>query len=129
MWIAGDGAGVLVAIPHVFFAEAVQRECGVKLPGLDNYAIAQVFMPTDSELHAKVLATFRTVAEELGHKVLAIRKVQTDHSELGDSAKMTEPLIEQIFFSKSASGKTAHLETEQQACILVSDSQLPSNCP
>src|SRR6187455_1220954 len=45
---AGDGAGILVQIPHAFFAKAADK-LGFKLPAAGQYAVGQLFMPTDPD--------------------------------------------------------------------------------
>lgn len=57
--LAGDGAGLLVAIPHSFFSKALEAEQGISLPTPGNFAIGQFFMPQDAE----EFATARHIVE------------------------------------------------------------------
>ncbi len=57
------------------------------------------------------------VAAKLGHTVLTWRRVPTNNAGLGDSAKATEPLVEQCFLSKSGAPQTTSPDPEAQACI------------
>lgn len=59
-------------------------------------------------------ATVCRVAAKLGHTVLTWRRVPTNNAGLGDSAKATEPLVEQCFLSKSSSPQTTSPDPEAQ---------------
>ncbi|KAL5226507.1 hypothetical protein ABZP36_014772 [Zizania latifolia] len=110
----GDGAGILVALPHNFFKE-VTKDAGFELPPRGEYAVGMVFLPIDEKRRERSKAEFQKVAESLGHVVLGWRQVPTDNSDLGASALQTEPVIEQVFLTKSSSSKA---DFEQQLFIL-----------
>lgn len=54
------------------------------------------------------------VAAKLGHSILAWRRVPTNNYNLGDSAKSTEPSVEQCFLSKSSAPQTTSPDPEAQ---------------
>ncbi|CAN6359232.1 unnamed protein product [Urochloa humidicola] len=110
----GDGAGILVALPHAFFRE-VTKEAGFVLPPPGEYAVGMFFMPTDEKRREKGKLVFHEVAKSLGHNVIGWRRVPTDNSDLGKAALDTEPVIEQVFVSKSTHSKA---DFEQQMYIL-----------
>ncbi|XP_030500072.2 glutamate synthase [NADH], amyloplastic isoform X1 [Cannabis sativa] len=110
----GDGAGILVDLPHDFFKE-VAKDVGFELPPLGEYAVGMFFLPTSESRREESKNIFRKVAESLGHTVLGWRLVPTDNSGLGNSALMTEPVIEQVFLSPSASST---VDLERQMYIL-----------
>ncbi|KAL6610621.1 hypothetical protein ACP70R_040590 [Stipagrostis hirtigluma subsp. patula] len=110
----GDGAGILVALPHDFFREAT-KDAGFELPPPGEYAVGMFFMPTNEERREKSRLVFHEVAKLLGHVVLGWRRVPTDNSDLGKLALDTEPVIEQVFVSKSLHSKA---DFEQQMYIL-----------
>ncbi|AQK97485.1 Glutamate synthase 1 [NADH] chloroplastic [Zea mays] len=110
----GDGAGIMVALPHDFFKE-VTKDAGFELPPPGDYAVGMFFMPTDEKRREKGKAEFKKVAESLGHVILGWRPVPTDNSDLGESALETEPVIEQVFVTKSSRSEA---EFEQQLYIL-----------
>lgn len=112
---AGDGAGLLVAIPDGFFSNVLMEEQGIKLPPLGAYAAGQVFLPRDGALRAKVKDVVDAVASQRGHVTIAWRPVPTNNRSLGASAIATEPVIEQWFLT--ATGNHASLEAEQQVCL------------
>ncbi|KAL5202555.1 hypothetical protein ABZP36_013507 [Zizania latifolia] len=117
----GDGAGILVALPHDFFRE-VTKDAGFELPTSGEYAVGMFFMPTDEERREKSRVLFREIAESLGHVVLGWRRVPTDNSALGKSALDTEPVIEQVFVTKSPRSKA---DFEQQMYVLRRFSVMP----
>ncbi|PWZ15586.1 Glutamate synthase 1 [NADH], chloroplastic [Zea mays] len=77
----GDGAGIMVALPHDFFKE-VAKDVGFELPPPGEYAVGMFFMPTDEKHREKGKAEFKKVAESLGHVILGWRLVPTDNSDL-----------------------------------------------
>ncbi|KAJ3670906.1 hypothetical protein LUZ60_008332 [Juncus effusus] len=110
----GDGAGILVALPHAFFQE-VAKDAGIQLPPPGEYAAGMFFLPKDDKRRADSKEVFTKVAESLGHTVLGWRLVPTDNSALGESAISTEPVIEQAFITKSSK---SDIDFEQQMYIL-----------
>ncbi|KAK7384996.1 hypothetical protein VNO78_30703 [Psophocarpus tetragonolobus] len=107
----GDGAGILVALPHVFYKEAVNFE----LPPQGKYAVGMFFLPKSEKRREESKRIFSKVAESLGHTVLGWRSVPTDNTGLGKSALQTEPVIEQVFLTPSAQSK---VDLERQMYIL-----------
>ncbi|XP_038987133.1 glutamate synthase 1 [NADH], chloroplastic-like [Phoenix dactylifera] len=110
----GDGAGILVALPHDFFKE-VTKDAGFVLPPPNQYAVGMFFLPTDDSRREKSKAVFTKVAESLGHAVLGWRPVPTNNTDLGVSARQTEPIIEQVFLTPSPKSSA---DFEQQMYIL-----------
>ncbi|MQL72876.1 hypothetical protein Taro_005221 [Colocasia esculenta] len=116
----GDGAGILVALPHEFFMEAcflpdATNELGIELPPAGEYAVGMFFLPTSESRREESKTVFAKVAESLGHVVLGWRSVPTDNTGLGKSALQTEPVIEQVFLTPSPRSKA---DFEQQMYIL-----------
>jgi glutamate synthase (NADPH/NADH) large chain len=99
---AGDGAGMLVQIPHRFFSAEAER-LGFALPQPGHYAVGHGFGPRDQgQLEAMRSVIERAVASE-GHTLLGWREVPTDNSSLGESVKPTEPTQFQVFIGRSPS--------------------------
>ncbi|WP_035715630.1 glutamate synthase large subunit [Azorhizobium doebereinerae] len=99
---AGDGAGMLVQIPHRFFAKEAEK-LGFTLPEPGHYAVGHIFMPRDAEGREIVRAAFERVVAEEGLVLLGWRHVPTDNSSLGESVLPTEPNHEQIFVGRGES--------------------------
>ncbi len=97
---AGDGAGILVQIPHKFFARKA-KELGFELPAPGEYAIGVLFMPRDAEWRETIRKTYEKIAAEMGLVILGWRdKIPTDNSTLGVSVKPTEPVHMQVFLGQ-----------------------------
>ncbi|MFG1396527.1 glutamate synthase large subunit [Roseixanthobacter pseudopolyaromaticivorans] len=99
---AGDGAGMLVQIPHRFFSKEAAR-LGFSLPEPGHYAVGHIFLPRDAEGEAIVRAAFERLVAEEGLSLLGWRDVPTDNSSLGESVLPTEPRHVQIFLGRSES--------------------------
>src|SRR4051794_15846326 len=97
---AGDGAGILVQIPHKFFARKA-KALGITLPAPGEYGIGALFMPRDAERRELVRRTFEEVAEREGLSILGWRSdMPVDNSTLGETVKPTEPFHMQVFIGK-----------------------------
>ncbi len=92
----GDGAGMLLQVPHEFFVEEAARE-GIRLPEPRKYGVAMVFLPHNAELRRQCEDVLVGSAQEEGLKPLGWRDVPSDNSTLGDIARESEPLIRQLF--------------------------------
>ncbi|MFH1554424.1 MAG: glutamate synthase large subunit [Pseudomonadota bacterium] len=99
---AGDGAGMLVQIPHRFFAKEAAR-LGFSLPEPGHYAVGHIFLPRDAEGEAIVRAAFERLVAEEGLSLLGWRDVPTDNSSLGESVLPTEPRHVHIFLGRGES--------------------------
>ncbi|MGB2128752.1 MAG: glutamate synthase large subunit [Flavicella sp.] len=93
----GDGAGLLIDIPHDYF----NRVCEFKLPKQRDYAVGMVFLPKNKNQYSHCKQTFEKEIEEQGLSILGWRQVPVDSSQLGEIALASEPNIEQIFIGKS----------------------------
>ena len=96
---AGDGAGLLIQLPDDF----LRAECsslGITLPEADSYGVGMLFLPQPDATrgHCEQLIE-QTVAEE-GQGVLGWRDVPTNNDGLGESVKLVEPVIRQLFISR-----------------------------
>ena len=99
--LMGDGAGMLVQIPHEFMAE----ECdalGFKLPKAGDYGLGYFFMPKDEKTQQQIKTIIEKVAKDEGQPILGWRLVPTDNSSLSQDPEImaTEPAHWQGFFSR-----------------------------
>lgn len=95
----GDGAGILIQIPHEFFLKACAGS--IKLPQKGEYGTGLVFLPRDIADNGFCKAIFGKIAGEEGQSILGWRKVPVDNSDIGIAARQSEPSIEQIFIAKN----------------------------
>src|SRR6266404_2302349 len=102
---AGDGAGILVQIPHAFFARKT-KELGFTLPQPGEYAIGALFMPKDAAWRKVIKSIIADQIKEEGLTLLGWRDVPTDNSSLGETVKPTEPACMQVFIGRNGATKT-----------------------
>src|SRR6266478_330520 len=94
----GDGAGVLIQIPHKFFA----REClqlGFELPGPGEYAVGMTFLPVERHQRLQCEGILERIVREEGLEVLGWRDTPVDGSAVGRVARVSQPYIQQIFIA------------------------------
>ncbi|MBE9221318.1 glutamate synthase large subunit [Cyanobacterium stanieri LEGE 03274] len=96
----GDGAGILMQIPHSFMNEEAKK-LGIALPPEGDYAVGMIFTSPNPEARQKARKAFEEVVAEEGQKVLGWRDVPTDNSDLGKSALISEPFVQQVFIAKN----------------------------
>jgi glutamate synthase domain-containing protein 2/glutamate synthase domain-containing protein 1/glutamate synthase domain-containing protein 3 len=97
----GDGAGILIQIPHVFFA----RECGelgMQLPEPGAYGVAMCFLPVDKHNRLQCEGVFERISAEDGLKVIGWRDTPVNGDFIGREARATQPYIEQFFVERPA---------------------------
>ncbi|MEW7290692.1 glutamate synthase large subunit [Aquimarina sp. 2304DJ70-9] len=92
----GDGAGILIDIPHDFFVE----HCDFDLPNAGEYAVSNVFLPKKENQRKFCIDTFEKNIADQGLVLLGWRDVPVDHIHLGEIAATTEPFIKQLFIGK-----------------------------
>ena len=97
----GDGAGILMQMPHGFFKE-VSRKDRIKLPPLGDYGVAMVYLPRDPNERRTCETLFENIVVEEGQKFLGWRIVPTDNSTLGATARDSEPFMQQAFIRRDA---------------------------
>ena len=97
----GDGAGILLQIPHAF----LQHVCdglGFHLPKPGQYGVGMVFLPPDREQRHQCEKRLEEIVRQEGQQILGWRSVPTDNLYLGDTAKACEPFVRQIFIGRNA---------------------------
>ena len=97
----GDGAGILIQIPHDFFVTEAAR-LGFKLPAVGHYGVGQMFLPQVPEHREAVKAAFAKIVAAEGQALLGWRDVPTNNSSLGKTAVAVEPFMAQVFIGRSA---------------------------
>ena len=95
--VTGDGAGILIDIPHEFF----KTYCEFELPEAGEYAVSNVFLPRKENQRAYCVDVFETEIKKQGLHILGWREVPVNSDVLGEIAKTTEPFVMQVFVGKS----------------------------
>ncbi len=93
----GDGAGILVQIPHEFYL----NELDTSLPDPGEYAVGTFFLPTEDAARRRLKDLVETKFVEEGLDVITWRSVPTRNEGLGATALQSEPDIEQVFVRQS----------------------------
>ena len=112
----GDGAGILVQIPHGFFARKT-RDIGFALPKPGDYAVAALFMPRDAAWRNVIRSIIADQIKAEGLSLLGWREVPTDNSSLGETVRPTEPAHMQVFIGRNSATETED-EFERRLYIL-----------
>ena len=96
----GDGAGILIQMPHKFFAEAAKAS-RITLPEAGQYGAGLIFLPRNPAVRRKVEEKFEEVVQAEGQVFLGWRTVPTSNASLGDTARSCEPFMRQAFIGRS----------------------------
>ncbi len=97
---SGDGAGILLQVPHVFLT-GVCQELNISLPQPGQYGVGMVFLPPDVEQRRVCEQRFADIVAGEGQEVLGWRTVPTDNRTLGATAVASQPEIRQVFIGRS----------------------------
>lgn len=92
----GDGAGILIQLPHEFLSEEASR-LGFELPAPGKYGVGMVFFPRDKKVSNACRDVLKKNIAALGFELIGFRGVPVDHSVPGPDASEVEPVIEQVF--------------------------------
>ena len=96
----GDGAGILIQVPHRFFA----RECarlGFELPDPGGYGVGMTFLPVEKHPRLQCEGMIERIVREEGLTVLGWRDTPTFASAIGRVARASQPYIQQIFVGRA----------------------------
>ena len=95
---SGDGAGIMMQMPHEFFFDECVK-LGVHLPSFGKYGVGVIFFPKEIRLREECRDIFNRTAEILGLEILAYRKVPVNTSDIGPTALSVEPEMEHVFIA------------------------------
>jgi glutamate synthase (ferredoxin) len=94
----GDGAGILLQLPHGFFA----KNGPANLPKPGHYGVGMLYVSPDAKIRSATEATFTDLAKSLGLSILGWRTVPVDNASLGQTAISSEPVVRQAFLGRPA---------------------------
>ena len=101
----GDGAGIMLQIPHEFILLQ-----GIPVPEKGKYGTGLVFLPKDEAKQSDILSIMIEEIEREGLSLMHLRNVPTNHDCLGESAAATEPAIKQVFVTGVSDDKVPVFE-------------------
>ncbi len=113
----GDGAGLLIQIPHTFLA-AEARSLGFQLPPAGEYGVGMVFLPRDAERRAACEAALAGIIAAEGQTLLGWRDVPVDSSGLGAAAAGSEPVTRQVYIGRGANLSPDPLAFERKLYVI-----------
>ncbi|MED5426615.1 MAG: glutamate synthase subunit alpha, partial [Candidatus Neomarinimicrobiota bacterium] len=94
---SGDGSGILIDLPKLFFKRLLRNEFNKSIPRREVLAVAMVFTTVHERKWLEEI--FSAYVKKSGFKLLAVRNVPTEKKSLGDLASKTKPLILQFIVS------------------------------
>ncbi len=94
--LTGDGSGLLMQVPHEFFAREAER-LGFALAAPGRYGVGMVFLPLERERRVEFEGVFERVVREEGQQVLGWRDVPVAENNCGEIARRAMPSIRQVF--------------------------------
>ncbi|MEM9711993.1 MAG: glutamate synthase large subunit [Actinomycetota bacterium] len=106
----GDGAGILLQVPHRFLSEVVDFE----LPDEGHYAVGCAFLPRDAAAADDAAARVESIFETEGLRVLGWREVPTDASMIGSMALDAMPTFRQLFIGSPVGRRISGIDLERR---------------
>ena len=95
----GDGAGLLIQIPHEFFVDECTK-LGFHLPPAGAYGVGMVFFPGDEQVREESRGILNRKIKMLGMELIGYRIVPTQNNTLGEGSLSVEPKMEQVFIRR-----------------------------
>ena len=125
---SGDGAGILIQVPHQFLKDITART-EVNLPEAGSYGVGMTFFPKNKQLFHKSKELLNQLIEELDFELIGYRSVPVDETVPGSAALEVMPNIEQLFV-KHKKGLTG-IELERKLYVLrnYSTSEINTKIP
>lgn len=99
----GDGAGILIQVPHEFYSSEC-RKLGFKLPSFGNYGVGLIFFPRDAKVREECRTVLGRQIKKMKMQLLGYRTLETSNEALGETALQSEPVMEQIFIKRLDDG-------------------------
>ncbi len=109
----GDGAGILLQIPDAF----VRAVVGVELPPPGRYGVGVCYLPQDPERRIALEQLIQETIEAEGQRTLWWRDVPVDERHVGDTARLSAPLMRQVVIG-AAEGLTDQLAFERKLYVI-----------
>jgi glutamate synthase domain-containing protein 2/glutamate synthase domain-containing protein 1/glutamate synthase domain-containing protein 3 len=97
----GDGAGILLQVPHSFFKKECDKD-HIQLPNAGEYGVGMVFLPLEPTLRQQCEREIEATIAAEGQKLLGWRTVPIEDSTLGHSAKASQPFVRQVFIERGS---------------------------
>lgn len=102
----GDGAGILIQVPHEFLFNECTK-LGIKLPAFGWYGVGQVFFPQDASVREECRRVLNRQIKRMNMQLLGYRKLPVANQAIGETALQAEPVMEQVFIKRPDALKNA----------------------
>ncbi|MCA9926017.1 MAG: hypothetical protein KC421_26780, partial [Anaerolineales bacterium] len=112
----GDGAGIMLQIPHTFLQKAT---AGFVLPEPETYGVGMLFLSHDPGLQQQCKQQLAQIVAEEGQHLLGWRAVPTNNRGLGEAAKAGEPSIHQVFIQQNSDLQHADPQAFERKLYLI----------
>jgi len=112
----GDGAGILIQIPHRFLKKECKKE-GVFLPEPGDYGTGLVFLPNDEKEKKSCQEIFENIINEEGQQLLGWRNIPVNSAVIGNGARITKPFMAQVFIGRNKDLKS-RLDFERKLYVI-----------
>jgi glutamate synthase (NADPH) large chain len=99
--LTGDGAGILLQVPHAFFKREFEAADMDELPEPGRYGVGCVFLPRDRNDRRRCQQVLEDKIFGMGQKLLGWRDVRVNESALGPMARKTAPIVKQVFIGSA----------------------------
>jgi len=93
---SGDGSGILIQVPHLFFKNESEK-LGFELPDFGQYGVANVFFPSDKKQMKDCKTFINKYLTTFGLELIAYRSIPTNEEGIGTTALSAQPIMEQLF--------------------------------
>ncbi len=116
----GDGAGILIEVPHAFF----KKVCDFELPEPREYGVGMIFLPKGVNQHKYCIDVLEREIRQQNLEVLGWREVPVNPEHLGEIAESTEPYIRQIFVGKKEEMSPAQFNAKMYAARKIAEHEI-----
>ena len=120
----GDGAGILIEIPHEYFV----KQCDFKLPNPFSYAVGMVFLPQKINQLNYCVDIFEKEIKKQNLNILGWRNVPVNSKVVGSIAAKTQPVIKQVFIEKDDKLSESDFNTKLYIARKIAENEI-YNCP
>ena len=116
----GDGAGILIEIPHDYFI----KQCDFKLPKPFDYAVGMVFLPQKINQLNYCVEVFEKEIKNQDLKILGWRNVPVNSKEVGSIAAKTQPVVKQVFIEKGNKLSESEFNTKLYIARKIAENEI-----
>ena len=116
----GDGAGILIEIPHNYFV----KQCEFDLPKPFDYAVGMVFLPQKINQLNYCVDVFEKEIQKQGLNILGWRNVPVNSKVVGSIAAKTQPIIRQVFIEKDDKLSESNFNTKLYISRKIAENEI-----